>query len=104
MAVFSGTLGSWPSESSLWREFSIDASGAGAGARGENTRRAVRRVLSRTDDVMSSTNVAPRRKFDRPVVAAAVEADVAADRETRLEELRKRARETVRLASQGEEF
>ena len=68
MAVFSGTLGSWPSESSLWREFSIDASGAGAGARGENTRRAVRRVLSRTDDVMSSTNVAPRRKFDRPVV------------------------------------
>ena len=39
-----------------------------------------------------------------PVVAAAVEADVAADRETRLEELRKRARETVRLASQGEEF
>ena len=68
--MFSGTLGSWPSESSLWREFSIDASGAGAGAfdRGENTRRAVRRVLSRTDDVMSSTKVAPRRKFDKPVV------------------------------------
>ena len=39
-----------------------------------------------------------------PVVAASVDADVAADRETRLEELRKRARETVRLASQGEEF
>ena len=39
-----------------------------------------------------------------PVVAAAVEADIAADRESRLEELRKRARETVRLASQGEEF
>ena len=31
-------------------------------------RRAMRRVLSRTDDVMSSTNVAPRRKFDKPVV------------------------------------
>ena len=39
-----------------------------------------------------------------PVVAAAINADVPADRETRLEELRKRARETVRLASQGEEF
>ena len=63
--MFSGTVGSWPSESSLWREFSIDAAGAGAGAdRGENTRR----VLSRTDDVMSRTKVAPRRKFDRPVV------------------------------------
>ena len=61
--MFSGTLGSSPSESS-----SVDAAGAGAGARGENTRRAVRRVRSRTDDVMSSTNVAPRRKFDRPVV------------------------------------
>ena len=62
--MFSGTLGSSPSES----ECSVDAAGAGAGARGENTRRAVRRVLSRTDDVMSSTNVAPRRKFDKPVV------------------------------------
>jgi hypothetical protein len=39
-----------------------------------------------------------------PVVAAAVESGVAPDKETRLEELRKRARETVRLASQGEEF
>jgi hypothetical protein len=39
-----------------------------------------------------------------PVVAAAINADVPADRETRLEELRKQARETVRLASQGEEF
>ena len=35
-----------------------------------------------------------------PVVAAAINADVPADRE----KLRKRARETVRLASQGEEF
>ena len=59
--MFSGTLGSSPSESS-------DAAGAGAGARGENTLRAVRRVRSRTDYVMSSTNVAPRRKFDKPVV------------------------------------
>ena len=39
-----------------------------------------------------------------PVVAAAIDAGVPADKETRLEELRKRARETVRLASQGEEF
>ena len=40
-----------------------------------------------------------------PVVAAAVEEPSALmDKETRLEELRKRARETVRLASQGEEF
>jgi len=39
-----------------------------------------------------------------PVVAASIDAGVPADRETRLEELRKRARETVRLASQGEEF
>ena len=61
--MFSGTLGSSPSESS-----SVDAAGAGAGARGEKTRRAVRRVRSRTDDVMSSTNVAPLLKFDRPVV------------------------------------
>ena len=58
--MFSGTLGSSPSESS-----SVDAAGAGAGAdRGENARR----VLSRTDDVMSSTKVAPLLKFDRPVV------------------------------------
>ena len=61
--MFSGTLGNSPSES-----LSADAAGAGAGARGEKTRRAVRRVRSRTDDVMSRTNVAPRRKFDRPVV------------------------------------
>ena len=61
--MFSGTVGSWPSESSLWRELSVAGAGAGAD-RGENTRR----VLSRTDDVMSSTNVAPRRKFDNPVV------------------------------------
>ena len=39
-----------------------------------------------------------------PVVAAAIDAGVPPDKETRLEELRKRARETVRLASQGEEF
>jgi hypothetical protein len=39
-----------------------------------------------------------------PVVAASIDAGVPADKETRLEELRKRARETVRLASQGEEF
>ena len=39
-----------------------------------------------------------------PVVAAAIDAGVPPDKETRLEELRRRARETVRLASQGEEF
>ena len=39
-----------------------------------------------------------------PVVAAAIDAGVPPDKETRLEELRNRARETVRLASQGEEF
>jgi len=40
-----------------------------------------------------------------PVVAAAVEEPSALmDKEKRLEELRRRARETVRLASQGEEF
>ena len=61
--MFSGTLGNSPSESS-----SGDAAGAGAGARGEKTRRAVRRVRSRTDDVMSRTKVAPLLKFDRPVV------------------------------------
>ena len=38
------------------------------------------------------------------MVAAAVEADVAADRETRLQAARKRARRPPRLASQGEEL
>ena len=44
MAVPSGTLGSWPSESSLWREFSIDASGAGAGGEAESSEALVGRL------------------------------------------------------------
>ena len=94
--MFSGTLGSSPSESS-----SVDAAVEASVKDARERERAWEAAFARAEAAEAREKA---KAAGAPVVAVALDAGVPQDKETRLEELRKRARETVRLASQGEEF